>query len=248
MSSKQHRMRRIFGSDGRTLIVAMDHAAPMGPIKGLEDPFAMIRTCVGAGADAVLTTYGTAKRCLEVLDGRGLVLRVIEGDGLGVEDALRVGADAVMSMYFIGESQRETALHTGVLASACDAWGMPLAVEFLPRVQSADAAQNSWLIAHGSRAAFEGGADFIKTMYTGDAESFAKVVNGTPIPVVVLGGARSGMDTDLFRSIRDALDIGAKGVAVGRNIWQHERPEHMVAALARLIHEDASVEQAARDL
>lgn len=248
MSSKQHRLRRIFGSDGRALIVAMDHAAPMGPIKGLEDPRHMISRCVAAGADAVLTTYGTARHCASALDGRGLILRLIEGEGLGVDDALRVGADAVMSMWFVGEGQRETARHTGELSSACAVWGLPLAVEVLPRVEGSEPSERPWHIARGSRAAFEAGADFIKTMYTGDQESFSRVVHGTHIPVVVLGGPRSGSDGELFRTIREALDAGASGVAIGRNIWQHERPEQMVGALASLVHGDATVEQAEREL
>jgi fructose-bisphosphate aldolase/2-amino-3,7-dideoxy-D-threo-hept-6-ulosonate synthase len=248
MAGKELRLRRIFAADSRTLIVAMDHAAPMGPIPGLEDPAPVIGLCVSAGADAVLTTFGTATRSAEALDGRGLILRLIEGEGLGVEDALRIGADAVMSMYFVGQGQRETARHTGELSSACNAWGVPLTVEVLPRVEGADASETPWVIARGSRAAFEAGADMIKTMYTGDPESFARVVQGSHLPIVVLGGPRSGSDRELMHTVREALDAGARGAAVGRNIWQHERPQRMVAALARLIHEDASVEQAEREL
>lgn len=248
MSGKSFRLRRIFAGDGRTLMLAMDHAAPMGPIEGLERPEQMIRRCVLAGADAVLTTYGTALRYGEAFDGRGLVLRLIDGQGLGVADALRAGADAVMSMYFLGEGAAESIAHTGELTRACAEWQLPLAVEVLPRVDASQASEVPWLVAKGSRGAFEMGADMIKTMYTGDPDSFARVVEGAQIPVVVLGGQRSDTDGELLRTVRAALDAGARGVAIGRNIWQHERPEQMVAALARLIHEDASVEQAEHEL
>ena len=248
MSGKDLRLRRIFAGDGRALILAMDHAAPMGPVEGLERPERMIRRCVLAGIDAVLTTYGTAIRYGEAFDGRGLVLRLIDGQGLGVAEALRAGADAVMSMYFLGEGQSDSVAHTGELARGCAEWQLPLAVEVLPRIDAAQAAEAPWLVAKGSRGAFEMGADMIKTLYTGDPDSFARVVEGAQIPVVVLGGQRSGSDGELLRTVRAALDAGASGVAIGRNIWQHERPEQMVASLARLIHEDATVEQAEREL
>lgn len=248
MVGKRRRMRRIFGADGRTLIVAMDHAAPMGPVPGLVDPASVIRTVVGAGADAILTTYGTATRFVDDFDGHGLVLRLIDGQELGVEEALRAGADAVMSMHFVGAGQAETERHSGRLSIECAAWGMPLATEVLAQVEDADAAERAWLIAKGCRASMELGADFVKTVYTGDQEGFARVVAGTHLPIVVLGGQRMGTDEQVLISVREALDAGASGVAIGRNIWQHERPERMVAALGHLIHGNASVSQARTEL
>ena len=76
MHSKAHRMRRVFASDGRALIVAMDHAGYMGPVGGLIEPVATVRAVVAGGADAVMTTLGTAKRIASALDGRGLILSV----------------------------------------------------------------------------------------------------------------------------------------------------------------------------
>lgn len=248
MSGKIRRMRRIFAGDGRTIILAMDHAAPLGPVAGLERPDRMISTCVSAGVDCILTTYGTATRYAEAFDGRGLILRLIEGQELGVTDALRAGADGVMSMYFVGEGEKVTSSHTGELSRGCSEWGLPLTVEVLGRSEGNGTGDMPWLVAKGSRAAFELGADMIKTLYTGDPESFSRVVEGAQVPVVVLGGQRTDDDTRLLQAIRDALDAGASGVAIGRNIWQHERPAHMVQALSRLVHEDATVEQAAREL
>jgi DhnA family fructose-bisphosphate aldolase class Ia len=88
----------------------------------------------------------------------------------------------------------------------------------------------------------------VKTVYTGDQDSFARVVAGTHLPIVVLGGQRMSTDEQVLVSVREALDAGAAGVAIGRNIWQHERPERMVAALGRLVHGDASVSQALSEL
>ena len=248
MGGRATRLARIFGSDGRTVIVAMDHAAPMGPLRGLEDPEQAIRNAVAGGADAVLTTYGTARRFGDALGGRGLVLRLIEGQAHDVDDALRLGADAVMTMLFSGEDERATALHTGETVHGAEGWGMPVAVEFLPRVAEATPAERIELIRKGCRMAFELGADFVKTIYPGDAEAFAEIVDGCPVPIVVLGGERSRTDLECLESVHAALAAGAAGVAIGRNVWQHEDPLRMTAALVRLVHEGATVGQAQREL
>lgn len=247
-SGKDLRMRRIFSGDGRALVVAMDHAGHMGPLPGLVNPEATIRQVLKGGADAILTTYGTATRFSAVIGECGLILRLIAGQPLGVEDALRAGADAVMCMYFIGSGEAETARHASELASACAAWNLPLGVEFLPRVAEDQKKDFPALIARGSRIAFEMGADFIKTMYTGAPETFRAVVEGCGVPILVLGGPKMESERDLLEGVRHALDVGARGVAIGRNIWQHEHPERMTAALARLIHDDASVDQSLREL
>src|SRR5690242_9169296 len=93
---KQLRMRRIFGSDGKTLIVAMDHAAFMGPAPGLVDPGATIRAVTDGGADAVMTTFGTCLRCADALGRAGLIMTLdAETDPeAAVERAVCLGADS----------------------------------------------------------------------------------------------------------------------------------------------------------
>lgn len=247
-SGKAIRLNKIFRPSGRALVVAMDHAGHLGPVPGLTDPETTIRSVVAGGADAILTTYGTATRFASALGHCGLILRLIAGQPLRVTDALRAGADAVMCMYFIGKGELETTQHTAELSSACAEWQVPLGVEFLPRVEEGGDRSMSALIARGARVAFEMGADFIKTMYTSPADEFRAVVTGCPAPILILGGQKVSSERDLLTTVRDALDAGAKGVAIGRNIWQHAHPERLTAALARLIHEDASVEGAIEEL
>jgi DhnA family fructose-bisphosphate aldolase class Ia len=151
-------------------------------------------------------------------------------------------------MLFLGEDERATALHTGQLARGSGAWDVPLAVEFLPRVAEATPAERSELIRKGCRMAFELGADFVKTIYPGDPEAFARIVEGCPIPIVVLGGERTASDDECLAAVHQALGAGAKGVAIGRNVWQHDDPARMTAALVRIVHEGATIAQAQREL
>ncbi|MFL5756794.1 MAG: class I fructose-bisphosphate aldolase [Chloroflexota bacterium] len=242
MGGRETRLARIFQPDGRTVIVAMDHAAPMGPLPGLEDPARTIRDVVAGGADAVLTTWGTATRFGDALQGRGLVLRLIEGQALDTTDAVRAGADAVLNMLYLGTEEAETNRHTGELARGAAEWEIPLGVEVLVRVPDATPAQRVELLRRGLRAAFELGADFIKTTYPGDPDSFARIAEGCPIPIVVLGGERTGTDEACLTTVHEAIAAGAAGVAIGRNVWQHPDPTAMTAALVRLVHDGARID------
>ncbi len=105
------------------------------------------------------------------------------------------------------------------------------------------AARTPEKIAAGARVAMEAGADVVKTFYTGDPESFRTVTRNCPIPILALGGERAANDRELLQNVRDALDAGAVGVAIGRNIWGHAQPEQITRALAAVIHANASVDE-----
>jgi DhnA family fructose-bisphosphate aldolase class Ia len=90
----------------------------------------------------------------------------------------------------------------------------------------------------------EYGADFIKSPYKGDPVSFRKkVVDSCYKPIVALGGGANKSDSELLQMVRDAIDSGCKGVAIGRNIWKHKKIERLCRAISLIIHEDLSVER-----
>ncbi|PSP36851.1 fructose-bisphosphate aldolase, partial [Halobacteriales archaeon QH_2_66_30] len=88
------------------------------------------------------------------------------------------------------------------------------------------------------------GADLIKTSYSGDAESFRRVVESTRLPVLIAGGSK-GTDRETLSMVRGAMDAGAAGVSMGRSLFQHETPEAIAEAVAAVIHDDASPDEAA---
>jgi DhnA family fructose-bisphosphate aldolase class Ia len=251
--NKTRRMSRITAADGKTLIVAMDHAAIMGP-NGLERPGEVIQKVIAGGADAVLTTYGVARSFARELAPIGLILR---SDGAvstvgpdytsaapvyGVEDALRLGADGIAATAGPGHAnEREQLAWLAKLSSECDRWGMVLMGEMVPGGFEGGPAFRT-LEHHKLAARFgsELGCDLVKTPY---CDNFEQVTSTCYTPIVVLGGSRMALP-DLLRLVHNAVKAGAVGCAIGRNIWGAPDPARMTAALASIIHDGADVEDA----
>lgn len=239
MQGKSHRLRRIFAGDGRALIVAMDHAGYMGPVAGLIDPAATVRRVVAGGADAVMTTLGTARRVTADLEGRGLILSVdlhAPDPQAVVEQALTLGADSVKTLAYWGGDDPAGLRALGRYGVLCDRWGMPFQAEMIPFSFAATDKHTPENIAIAARIGAEAGADYVKTMYTGDPETFRRVVEGAGVPVVILGGARSEGGATLAGQVADAIRAGGRGIAFGRNIWSAPDPEDVVRTLAATIH------------
>lgn len=248
------RLNRIFRPNGRVLIVAFDHGMIDGPCAGMEQPGPTLRQIVAGGADAILTTYGTATRFAKEIASLGLILR-LDGGGtkLGkmgqggqfytVEDALRLGADAVAVSAFPGApDEMETLQRLAQIVGQAHAWGLPVMGEMVPGgFDSAPELRTAESVAIASRVAAELGADWVKIPY---AEGFEQVTSGCYVPAVMLGGAKKGSERVMLQTIKSALDEGAVGVAIGRNIFQSENPKAMTVAVAALLHQDASVDEA----
>jgi len=248
------RLNRIFRPDGRALIVAFDHGMIDGPAQGMERPSATLQKIVAGGADAILTSYGTATRFAQEIASLGLILR-LDGGGtkLGnmgqgglfytIEDALRLGTDAVAVSAFPGAPDEAESL--GRLAEVigqAHAWGIPVMGEMVPGgFDSPAEMRTAESVAIAARVGAELGSDWLKIPY---ADGFAQVTAGCYVPAVILGGAKKGSERVMLEKIRAALDVGAVGVAIGRNIFQADDPQAMTAAVAALIHEDASIDAA----
>ena len=257
ISGKQIRMNSIFRKDdGRTVIVAIDHGGIAGPIKGIECPAEVIQACVKGGADAVLTTRGTVKASIGDWDrGTSLILRLTGGFTVlggkfeeemisSVEAALFYGAaGAAVTVKFGHEREGEFTKQASLLADACERWGVPLMIEAMARGKDLKSTDPKG-IALAARAAQEIGADIVKTYYTGNPESFHDVVQGCPVPIVILGGEKTDRLEDVFNDVYQALQAGAAGIAIGRNIWQHDDTRAVVEAMNGLVHESWTVQQA----
>ncbi len=226
----------------------MDHGLGLDVTSGMKDPGSIIRAVVQGGADAVLTTFGIASRFEKELGGTSLILRMDGGNSFlakntkaellyTVEAAVKMGADGLVCMGFIG-TETETATYRNIafLGEACRDWGIPLVAEMLPGAFGNDPPKTLENIKLAARIGAELGASIIKTAFVGTPEEFREVVESCFVPVVILGGARSGKTEQLYNTVEQALQAGCAGVAIGRNIWGQRDPAPYTAALVDLVH------------
>jgi DhnA family fructose-bisphosphate aldolase class Ia len=161
-----------------------------------------------------------------------------------VETALMYGAaGAAVTVKFGHEREGEFARQASLVADSCERWGMPLMIEAMARGKDMKSTDPKGILL-ASRAAQEIGADIVKTYYTGDPESFRQVVEGCPVPVVILGGAKMETVEQVFSDVHASLQAGGKGIAIGRNIWQHGNTRRMVEAMVGMVHQGWTVAEA----
>jgi class I fructose-bisphosphate aldolase len=260
---KAVRLRRMQNTaSGRILTVAIDHAPSYGVLDGLEKAEAVIEKVAGSGPDAVLLMKGTAERCFQPYAGRiSLILKCSSLSPFHpehdvwvshVEDALRLGADAVAMALTVGSVEQPYLLaNLAALVREAEPVGMPVIVHAYPNGELVppDERYSAHQVKYAARLGMELGVDIIKTFYTGSAETFAQVVETTaPALVVAAGGPRLETDADVLRMAYDVVQAGAAGITFGRNIWQSENTARMICALRHIVHEDGTADEALHQL
>lgn len=243
MSGKQIRMNRIFKEDGKTVISALDFGAFNGSVKGLEDPRSIVTKVVDGGADGLIMAPGFAKSTADIYSRKAAsIVRVTGGVSkfgpngfdhtlmISVQEAVALGADAVMNMIFVG-SPNERAMFEQMryLREECNKYGMVLFTELLPADWNHQF-DYDW-IDSCVRLGYEFGADAVKTYISN--ENYDKVIKNIPIPVVMAGGPKTA---NTFDNVSRAMAAGAAGVAIGRNIYEADDPQEVVSKLVGLVH------------
>lgn len=249
MSGKEIRLKHLFKHGERLLIVPMDHGITIGPVPGLTDIEATIKAVSKGGADAVILHQGLAKGGGNSIGPRGceLILHLSASTSLGpdsnrkeivapVERAIELGATAVSIHVNLGAVfEAEMIADFGFISTQCNRWGMPLLAMMYVRDGSRESEYDPVKIRHAARVAEELGADLIKVNYTGDPDSFATVVEGVTTPVIIAGGPKMGSTAELLEMVAGAVTAGAKGAAIGRNIFQDPNPELLVKSIRQTI-------------
>jgi class I fructose-bisphosphate aldolase len=258
MIGKKIRLERIINRNShKTVIIPMDHGVTVGPIEGLADMRTTISNVVAGGANAILMHKGIV-RAGHRGTGKdvGLIIHLSAGTSLSpdpnakelvctVEEALKLGADAVSVHINLGaETENEMLRQLGYVSERCFQWQMPLVVMMYTRGAKIKDEYDVNNVKLAARAGAELGADIVKVVYTGSPKSFAEVVEGCPVPVVIAGGPKMNSDREIFKMVEEALAAGAAGVSIGRNAFQHKNPTKMVKALSMMVHDGASVEKA----
>ncbi len=251
---KQVRLNRIT-KDGRMLCVPMDHSFTIGPVTGLENPEETIVKVAKGGATSFLVHKGIIKSLTKPAP-IGMIMHVSASTNLSpapnrkmlnssVLEGLRLGADAISVHINMGSKDESEMLEQlGMISDECDEYQVPFIAMMYPRGENIKSPPDSEVVAHVARVGAESGADIVKTVYTGDVESFRQVVRKCPVPVVLAGGSKVDADAEILGLANDVMKAGAIGVTFGRNVFQHRDPALIVRALRRIVIERSSVEEA----
>lgn len=249
----KNRMSRIFKpQDGRTVMLAVDHGYFLGPVSKLEEPKKAIEPLLPY-TDALMLTRGVLRNCVSSATNVPMVLRVSGGNSIvgkslsnegitvAMKDAVRLNVAAVALSIYIGtEHEHQTLLGLARLIDEGEEYGIPvLAVTAVGKeLEKRDCKYLSLCC----RIAAELGAHIVKTYYCDD---FEKVVKSCPVPVVIAGGPKLNTELDALELAYNAVQGGAKGVDMGRNIWQSANPVGMLKAIRAIVHEGSTAKKAA---
>jgi fructose-bisphosphate aldolase / 2-amino-3,7-dideoxy-D-threo-hept-6-ulosonate synthase len=260
MIGKKIRMQRIMDRKSeKMLIIPIDHGISDGPIEGLINVKETVSTIAESGANAILMHKGLVESGFRGTGKDvGLIVHLSAGTSLSpdplnkvivtsVEEAVALGADAISIHINVGAIDTSRMMvEAGEVVRDCKKFGMPLLMMMYPRGEKVKNEKDVDAVKMAARIGAELGADIVKTNYTGSKESFKQVVEGCPVPVVIAGGCK-GTDKEVLQMIKDAMDAGAAGVAMGRNAFQHKEPKKIIQAVSLILHHNYSVEQAMKE-
>ncbi len=262
MLGKEVRMRRLVNpKSNKMMAITVDHAISRGiaPMTGIQPIQNAIDRIIAGHPDAMTMTKGIAERCMYQHAGEVSLLLKCSSyapvhptrDAVfgSVDEAVRMGADAVsVGAMTLGDFQDVQFEEIGRIAEECMVKGMPLVAHIYPKGEHVPADQRtSWEnIAYCCRSACELGVDIVKTTYTGDPDSMAKVISCVPssFRVVIQGGDACRTLEDYLQMTRDAMDCGVGGVTMGRFVWDYKDVTDLVVTLRYMIHEGYSVKEA----
>jgi fructose-bisphosphate aldolase / 2-amino-3,7-dideoxy-D-threo-hept-6-ulosonate synthase len=226
------------------LCIPMDHGITNGPIPGLEDVHGFIYRCEKSGITSIIVNKGIIKS-MPRPPSVGIIAHISASTSLGlspnkkvpmggVEDEIRLGADAISVHINIGAKEEPDMLQKlGIISDKCNEWNVPLVAMMYPRGENIKDPYNVDIVSHVARIGAEAGADIVKTVYTGDRDSFKRVVRTCPVPVVIAGGPKVSTDEGILEMCNGAIQAGAIGVTFGRNIFQHKNPPQILRAFIK---------------
>lgn len=248
----RNRIARIFPSrSGNTVMLAVDHGYFMGPTRRLENAAETIAPLL-PHCDALALTRGILRACVPPSATVPIVLRVSGGATVlqedlsheatttSMEEALRLNCSAVAMSVFVGTAhEHETLVSLGELVNQGERAGMP--VMAITAVGKELEKRDARYLGLACRVSAEMGAHLVKTYY---CEGFPKVVEGCPVPLVVAGGPKLDSEEAALTLAFNAIAEGARGIDMGRNIWQSDHPVAMLKALRAIVHDGATIREA----
>ncbi len=248
----KNRMARIIRPDnGRAVMLAVDHGYFLGPTTRLEVPRKTIEPLLPY-ADSIMLTRGVLRTSVDPDRVANVVLRVSggvsiigpslsdEGITTSIRDAIRLNVVGIGLSIFVGtEHERQTLLSLAELVNESEEYGIPVLA--ITAVGKEREKRDARFLSLCCRIAAELGAHLVKTYY---CEDFEKVTESCPVPIVIAGGPKLETELDALEMAYNAIQQGAVGVDMGRNIWQSDYPVPMIRAIRAVVHEDYTPKQA----
>lgn len=236
--NKQERMKKIL-KDGKSLLIAFDHAVEHGTIAYPNvdlHPTKIARIAVDGGANGIILHSGAARVVKEFLPKNfALIVKLTARTSLvndknyvqslvtTVDEAVVLGADAVAFTIYLGSDMEYYMFEQfSQVKKRCIELDMPLIGFMYPRSKKYKNKYDARAIEYAARVGAEIGCDIVKTYYTGNKETFARVVKNCFVPLLVAGGPDTRTKEEFLNKINDALLAGVRGFALGRNIWSKE--------------------------
>jgi 3-hydroxy-5-phosphonooxypentane-2,4-dione thiolase len=235
--------------DGRCVMLAVDHGYFLGPTEKLENPKETIKPLL-SHADSIMLTRGILRTSVSPDSNVPIVLRVSGGSSIigedlsnetivtSIEEAIKLNASCLALSIFVGSRyESQTLTNLSRLVDEGQRYEIPvLAVTAVGKEMARDARY----LALACRIAAELGAHIVKTYHCRD---FTKVVESCPIPIIIAGGKKTS-EKDALQLTFDAINDGASGVDMGRNIWQSDHPVAMIKAVKSIVHENYNFQEA----
>ena len=244
----KNRMSRIFNVEtGRTVMLAFDHGYIMGPTSGLERldlvippliPYADSLMCTRGALRSIVPPTANKPVCLRYSAGTTVLTELNNECILDVEEAVRMNVSAMAVMVSVGGIYEAKTVENLVrTADYGYKYGIPvLGVTAVGKELVRDARY----LSTASRVCAENGATFVKTYY---CEDFGKVVNSCPVPIVIAGGKKLP-EKETLELCYQAINDGAAGVDMGRNVFQSDCPVAIIQAIRGVVHQNMSVKDA----
>ena len=246
---------------GKGVWVPIDHGVSDFPIDGLVDVEDTITNLVSAGVNVIIAHKGIVEKYNHLCKGSNTSMiahlsastrhggdyaddKVLVGD---VDEALNRGALGVSCQLNIGSKHESNMIERmGELSRQAYLYDVPILGMVYVRGENINLLKNDETkgYAHAARIAFELGCDVAKTVWTRDAETFKQICNSVPIPLLIAGGPASQDNAEILTMVKNAVNSGASGVCMGRQIFSHSNPKSIAKAIMMIVHEDADVDEA----
>ncbi|MEM5815252.1 MAG: fructose-bisphosphate aldolase [Candidatus Aenigmatarchaeota archaeon] len=251
--SKENKLKKVL-KDGKALVLAFDHIVEHGPheYEGIDiSPQRIGKIAVEGKVDALIVHIGTARIIRKIYPKLPLIIKLTARNNLipdemqiqevvtkvkEVKDLNVIGI--AYTIYFGSEFEPQMLKNFSEIKEEAKKYSLPIFGFAYPRSKKFESKYHPIAIRYAARLGAEIGFDVIKTYYTGDKESFSKVVKDCFVPILIAGGPKIEEEKEFLKTVEEVMSIGASGIVVGRNVWERKDEEalHILEELRRIIH------------